>query len=240
MSAPAPWASLFHTHLTHLTPPSFTLSTLHHAPSLTPPYTPRARTCIFRGMFGSRARGAAAATSELLTFTTDVRSGKVPDILGPGQGDRRASGGGGRVEAVFWVEGVRTQWRIRGDAWVIGPDIGGEGEGAESVRTALRGRMRGVGEGWGWEGEWEKGFEGMGWELKKGLAGPTPGEVSGAGEEGGVDEEKAKRNFRLVVVRPMEVECVDLTDAESTKRWIYTFVEREGREGEWKREELNP
>lgn len=191
-------------------------------------------------MFGSRARGAAAAASDLLTFTTDVRSGKVPDILGPGQGDRRASGGGGRVEAVFWLEGVRTQWRIRGDAWVLGPDVGGEAEGAEAVRSALEGRMRGVGEGWGFEGEWEKQFAGMGRELKKGLAGPPPGEVSEGGEGGEFDEEKAKRNFRLVVVRPAEVECVDLTDPEISKRWIYTFVEREGGEGEWKREELNP
>ncbi|KAL5352178.1 hypothetical protein ACLOAV_002124 [Pseudogymnoascus australis] len=226
MSPLAPWASLFHTHLTHLSPPIFTLSTLHHTPSLTPPYTPRARTCVFRGMFGSSARGAAAAASDLLTFTTDVRSSKVPDILGPGQGDRRASGGGGTVEAVFWVEGVRTQWRIRGDAWVLGPDVGGEAEGAEAVRSALRGRMRGGGEGWGFEGEWEKQFAGMGRELKKGLAGPPPGE--------------AKRNFRLVVVRPTEVECVDLTDPEVSKRWIYTFVEREDGEGQWKREELNP
>ncbi|ELR05898.1 hypothetical protein GMDG_07671 [Pseudogymnoascus destructans 20631-21] len=238
MADPAPWAPLLHTHLTHLTPPTFTLSTLHHTPSLTPPYSPRARTCVFRGMFASGPRGAAkgpqTATSDLLTFTTDVRSAKVPDLLGPGQGDRRASGGGGRVELVFWVKEVNMQWRIRGDGWVLGPDVGGEGEGVEAVKSALKGRLREVGEGWGWEGEWERQFEVMGRELKKGLAGPPPGEVSKvAGGE--FDEEKAKGNFRLVVVRPGEVECVDLTDPESSKRWIYTFVE-----GEWKREELNP
>lgn len=192
-------------------------------------------------MFGSGPRGApSAAISDLLTFTTDVRSGKIPDILGPGQADRRASGGGGRVEAVFWVKGVNMQWRVRGDAWVLGPDIGGAGVGAEAVRSALKGRMRGVGEGWRWEGEWERQFEGMGRELKKGLAGPPPGEVSNGEEGGEFDEEKAKGNFRLVVLRPAEVECVDLTDPEISKRWIYTFVEREGGEGEWKREELNP
>ncbi|OBU00520.2 hypothetical protein VE01_01407 [Pseudogymnoascus verrucosus] len=239
MSAPAPWGPILHTHLTHLTPPTFTLSTLHHTPSLTPPYSPRARTCVFRGMFGSGPRGAAkgpqTASSDLLTFTTDVRSAKVPDLLGPGQEDRRASGGGGRVELVFWVKEVNMQWRIRGDGWVLGPDVGGRGEGAEAVKEALKGRLGEVGEEWGWEGEWERQFEGMGRELKKGLAGPPPGEVKKGVEGGEFDEEKAKGNFRLVVVRPAEVECVDLTDPESSKRWIYTFVE-----GEWKREELNP
>ncbi|KFY57916.1 hypothetical protein V497_05173 [Pseudogymnoascus sp. VKM F-4516 (FW-969)] len=243
MSSPAPWASLFHTHLTHLSPPTFTLSTLHHTPSLTPPWSPRARTCVFRGMFGSGpgATPSSAAASELLTFTTDVRSGKVPDLVGSEPtGGRRASGGGGKIEAVFWVEGVRTQWRVRGDAWVVGPDIGGKGEGAERVKAALKGRMR-VGEGWGWEAERDAFFGAMGRELKKGLAGPPPGEVS-KGADGGneFDEEEARRNFRLVVVRPAEVECVDLTDPESSKRWIYTFVEREGGGGDWKRQDLNP
>ena len=107
------------------------------------------------------------------------------------------------------------------------------------MKLALKGRMR-VGEGWGWEGEREAYFAAMGRELKKGLAGPPPGEVSKGGEQGEFDEEKAKRNFRLVVVRPAEVECVDLTDPEISKRWIYTFVEREGGKGEWKMEELNP
>lgn len=196
-------------------------------------------------MLGSGPRSAAsAAISDLLTFTTDVRSAKVPDLFGAATTDRRASGGGGRVEAVFWIEGVRMQWRVRGDAWVVGPDIEGEGAGAESVKRALGGWMRG-GEAWkGWKGEWENQYEGMGWELKKGFAGPPPGEVvkgEAKGAEGGeVDEEEAKRNFRVVVVRPAEVECVDLTDIGNSKRWIYTFVEREGGEGEWKREELNP
>ncbi|KFY13343.1 hypothetical protein V492_03331 [Pseudogymnoascus sp. VKM F-4246] len=97
-----------------------------------------------------------------------------------------------------------------------------------------------VGDEWGWEGERDAYYGAMGKELKKGLAGPTPGEVSKGGEGEGFDEEKAKGNFRLVVVRPAEVECVDLTDPESSKRWIYTFVESDGGKGAWKREELNP
>lgn len=201
-------------------------------------------------MFGAPPRDAPNSAknpqtlaSDLLTFTTDARSAKIPDLLGPGPtGDVRESGGGGPVEAVFWIEGVRTQWRVRGDSWVIGPDIEGGGAGAEAVETALKGRMRGSGEGWGWERERVAHFWGMNSEQIKRLGGAAPGMVISGGEgegDGEVNEEEAKRNFRVVVVRPAEVECVDLTDNENSKRWIYTLVEKEGK-GKWKREELYP
>lgn len=58
--------------------------------------------------------------SDMLTLTTDVRMAKVPEIFASGAGhgsvgQSQGSGGGGPVEAVFWVKEVGTQWRFRGE-----------------------------------------------------------------------------------------------------------------------------
>jgi len=55
-----------------------------------------------------------------------------------------------------------------------------------------------------------------------------------------VGEEEVRGNFRVVVIRPMEVERVDLTDEQRARRWLYTFVEGDGVVGEWRVEELWP
>jgi pyridoxamine 5'-phosphate oxidase len=60
--------------------------------------------------------------SEALTFTTDARMEKV--------GELRESAG--FVEAVFWVKGVMSQWRVRGRGMVLG---GGEGEEEEEEKS---------------------------------------------------------------------------------------------------------
>ena len=54
----------------------------------------------------------------------------------------------------------------------------------------------------------------------------------------------ARENFRVVVIRPEEVEMLDLTDPATARRKLYTFVVKkdpgaEGK-GEWKEEELWP
>lgn len=57
-----------------------------------------------------------------------------------GQADEGAlvqgSGGGGPCEAVWWVkeDGVMMQWRVKGEAFVVGPDVDDE-EGSSGVRT---------------------------------------------------------------------------------------------------------
>lgn len=74
----------------------------------------------------------------------------------------QGSGGGGAVEAVYWVKEVGTQWRIRGRAYVIGEDIeGGDGEssGVRTVKSEVGKRMRVASEGEGKEGEWSWGKE---------------------------------------------------------------------------------
>lgn len=72
----------------------------------------------------------------------------------------RGSGGGGPVEAVWWVKDVMVQWRIKGEAFVVGPDMEGEEEGSSGVRTVkneLGKRMRVLDEAkkseWSWKTE---------------------------------------------------------------------------------------
>jgi pyridoxamine 5'-phosphate oxidase len=85
--------------------------------------------------------------TDMPTFTTDVRMQKVPQLLATGD-EKQA--GGGPVEAVWWVQDTKTQWRMKGQAFVIGGT-----EGQDRVKEILRRRMRVVGEEkpWSWEKE---------------------------------------------------------------------------------------
>jgi pyridoxamine 5'-phosphate oxidase len=106
--------------------------------------------------------------SDLPTFTSDVRMEKIPEIFatGPGKGERsqaQGSGGGGPVEAVWWVKEVGVQWRVKGTAFVVANDIDQEGHeessGVRTVKSEVGSRMR-VKEGMGGkEGEWSWGKE---------------------------------------------------------------------------------
>ena len=90
---------------------------------------------------------------------------KVPEIFATPAGHEspfqsQGSGGSRPVEAIFWVKEVMTQCRLRGEAFIIGPDIEGDGEGSSGVRTVkseLGKRMRVVKEGreaeWSWARE---------------------------------------------------------------------------------------
>jgi hypothetical protein len=71
------------------------------------------------------------------------------------------SGGGGPVEAVFWIQDgpVSTQWRMRGRAFVLAPDVEteGAGEGVELLKAEvgpwMRCRDEKLAEGWSWARE---------------------------------------------------------------------------------------
>jgi len=175
----APWKPLFLNHLSKLPSPEFVLSSLHPAPPGSPtPYLPRVRYCIFRGMWAELPENKHNETptnervyeTELPTFTSDVRMEKIPEIFASsaGHGERaqsRGSGGGGPVEAAFWIKEVMTQWRIKGEAFVVGDDIEGEGEESSGVRTVkseVGSRMRVVQEGkekgWSWAKEYSAQF----------------------------------------------------------------------------------
>lgn len=100
--------------------------------------------------------------SEMPTFTTDVRTQKVGELFASSEGhttseeQTHGSGGGGPVEAVWWIKDVGTQWRIKGEAYVVAPDIEGKGEQSSGVRTVkskVGERMRPVKDesvGWSW------------------------------------------------------------------------------------------
>ena len=60
-----------------------------------------------------------------------------------------------------------------------------------------------------------------------------------------LNDEIARKNFRVVIIRPDEVEQLDLTDPEKARRWKYTYIgngesQDVGILGEWKKEELWP
>lgn len=166
--------------------PEFVLSSLHQAPAgSNVPYVPHARYCIYRGMWATlpenkhndAPKNPHVYESDLPTFTSDCRMEKIPEIFSTSKGSpgadgrtadgdaidgkiSRGSGGGGPVEAVWWVKDVMVQWRIKGEAFVVGPDMEGEEEGSSGVRTVkneLGKRMRVMDEAkkseWSWKTE---------------------------------------------------------------------------------------
>ncbi|KAH0423875.1 hypothetical protein CcaCcLH18_11869 [Colletotrichum camelliae] len=152
-TGPAPWRAAFLKNVTEMSSPEFYLATLHAGPTPTSSsssssaLTPRTRTVIFRGLWASlpvNPKNPAPLNpplyeSDLLTLTTDARMAKVPDFFTTpsGSGDPASSGGGAPVEACFWTP-ARVQWRIRGEAYILGPDISSSAD----LRSKLLSRMR--------------------------------------------------------------------------------------------------
>ncbi|RDW80479.1 hypothetical protein BP5796_05177 [Coleophoma crateriformis] len=279
---PAPWRPIFLTHLSKMDSPEFVFTSLHPAqdPNSPVPYVPRARTCILRGLWAElpenkhnkAPRNEMVYESDLLTVTTDVRMAKVPEIFASGQGhgdisQSQGSGGGGPVEAVFWAKEAMTQWRFRGEAYVVGPDIEGEGDESSGVRTVkskIGARMRVVQEkgkeGWSWATELTAHFGNLSPGMRGSFKNPEPGSpVSKVPEDSRLSlgqqvndlhDEICRKNFRVVIIRPDEVEQVDLSVPDKARRWKFTYIgpEAQSREngdgeeilGEWKKEELWP
>lgn len=137
-----------------MTSPEFVFTTLYPAPAgYQVPFLPRARTCIFRGMWADlplNSRNKAEMNkkvfeSDLLTLTTDFRMTKIPGIFMSSEetGDTSMSGGGGPVEAVFWIKEVGVQWRFKGEGYVVGKDIDHvTSKGARLVKKKVGERMR--------------------------------------------------------------------------------------------------
>lgn len=167
----APWRQIFLAHISKMPSPEFAMATLHAVPAAdaseatptptpTPtPYLPRLRFLIFRGMWSElpenkhnqAPKNERVYETDMPTFTTDVRMEKVSEIFSTSAGhgawpQTQGSGGGGPVEAVWWVKEVMTQWRMRGEAFVVGPDIedpaGEESSGVRTVKSAIGKRMR--------------------------------------------------------------------------------------------------
>jgi pyridoxamine 5'-phosphate oxidase len=126
----APWKSLFLEHISKLDDPYMSVATVGYDSDNESP-VPRVRTCGFRGFFGELQLHPSAEKqlrdekelnpsiyeSDMLTFTTDVRMGKVEELQ---QFEA--------VEVLFWVKDIMAQWRLRGKAFVIGDEQGKSGE----------------------------------------------------------------------------------------------------------------
>ena len=193
----------------------------------------------------------------------------------------QGSGGGGPVEAVWWIKDTGTQWRIKGQAFVVGRDIEGDGEESSGVRTVkseVGERMRVVDgskeQEWSWGreltahfGNCSPGMRGTSqsnpYSLSRadlcsyGFLGswknPPPGtQVKGEPDKDHQLAQKvtdlhdpiARANFRVVIIKPEEVEQTDISDPAKARRYKYTFVVEKGQDaegkGEWKMEELWP
>ncbi|KAK4244556.1 hypothetical protein C7999DRAFT_35071 [Corynascus novoguineensis] len=294
-TAAAPWRAAFLSHLAPLASPTFTLATLHpaarfEAPNPALPCLPRARTCVFRGLWAglppnphNRAprNPEGIYESDLPVFTTDARSDKASELFdSAAAGDVEASGGttggGGPVEAVFWVDSngdsvVRTQWRVRGHAWVLAAgDADDEtSEGARKVREVLRARMRRVGggggggetgeqmDGWSFAREVTAHFGNLSPLMRGSFKAPPPGTPMAYHTEKGeavgqrlddLDDGVARKNFRVVVIVPDEVDQVDLSDEQRPRRWLYVYRGAGGTSklpggeiiGEWEKVEVWP
>ncbi|TRX93081.1 hypothetical protein FHL15_005949 [Xylaria flabelliformis] len=329
MSSPAaaPWRSLFLSHIESMDSPEFTLSTLRRAsaggargrrPSVlaTPLYFPRARTCIFRGLFANmdvNPKNDASLNpegvweSDLLTFTTDARMDKMEELWEDGidlelrsgrdpkspttdkvgeelweeglarlKGKKtqapvksteeklKGSGGGAPVEAMFWAPKPAVQWRVRGRAYVLAPDIESSSEGRE-VMTLLKSRMRkpphtdkkgeeGKKE-WSFAREITAHFGNLSPIMRGSFRNPPPGRPVAAPVEGGggeglklgqkvtdLEDPVARANFRVVVIVPDEIDQADLSDPEHGRRWLHTYVGAgHGKgHGEWETTEVWP
>lgn len=266
---PAPWKDAFLSNLSKLESPEFVLSTVEKAPNGSPvPYVPRARYCIFRGFWAElpenkhneAPQNDRVYESDLPTFSTDIRMHKVPQIFGSSAGHAsnedqwQGSGGGGPVEAVYWVKPTMTQWRIKGDAFILGPDIEGDGEESSGVRTVkseVGKRMRVVKPGkeadWSWAKEITAHFGNTSPGLRGSFRAPPPGRAVtepyddknlklGQKVED-LHDPIARKHFRVVVIRPQEVEQTDISDPEKARRYLHTYEENTG---DWKMQELWP
>jgi pyridoxamine 5'-phosphate oxidase len=189
----APWRAQFLSHISSMTSPEFTFSTIS---MVNPDHVgggvavPRSRTCIFRGLWcgipesnhNPAERNPAAYESDCPMLSTDVRMEKAKEVIRSApkapagqtrvaERDVEGSDGGGPVEAVWWVkeEGIMVQWRMRGDAWVLGPDVSEEGkENVQRVRRELGQRMRVVDQDATAEWKWER-------ELRVAFGAQSPG-----------------------------------------------------------------
>jgi len=160
--------------------PEFVFSSLHPVPEgqkSPTPYLPRARYCIMRGFWAelpenkhnNAPMNPRVYESDMPAFTTDVRMNKPLQLFASSSGhaedqsQAQGSGGGGPCEAVWWIKDAMVQWRMKGEAFVVGNDVEGEGEqskessGVRTLKSEIGSRMRVVdsekeGE-WSWKRE---------------------------------------------------------------------------------------
>ncbi|KAK2592237.1 hypothetical protein QQS21_010053 [Conoideocrella luteorostrata] len=236
----APWRDPFVSDMQSMKSPTFTLSSLHQVSpasqsTQSPQFVPRARTVVYRGMWASLPPNSKNPASlnpnsydtELPTITTDARMEKVSEMFPTGS---KSSSMGGPIEAVFWATESMTQWRLKGRIFMIGPDI--DSEQAASVRNALTPHMRKVGDigPWSWSRELTAHFGNLNPLMRGTFRNPPPGTpITQAPEQGYVlgrevedlEDAIARKNFRVLVIVPEDVDRVDLSNPKKGQRWNY-------------------
>lgn len=266
---PARWRAEFLSHISKMPSPELVFSTIHcYSADNRKSAMPRARFCIYRGMWGElpvhrhnpAELNESVYQSELLTITTDVRMGKILEIFDSGSGNERVdmSGGGGPVEAVFWIKETATQWRFSGEAFIVGNDIDDESSnGAKLVKKLIGERMRVVNadgeEKWSWSRELTAHFGNLSPRMRGSFKNPPPGvPVSTAFDDSelklgqsidDLNDEVARKHFRVIIIKPEKVEKLDLNSpSEMQRRWLYTYTgnENNGQPDHWNEEECWP
>ncbi|EHA27714.1 hypothetical protein ASPNIDRAFT_201497 [Aspergillus niger ATCC 1015] len=255
---PAPYLPLLSSHLTSSpTSTSISLTTLSTHPITRTPQ-PRSRTVEFRGFFPTLNLHSSAVQSlkdqhiglnpdiyesEMIALTTDKRMEKVQEM----------ESSGGVVEAVFWLKEVGNQWRVRGRGVIIGgdPEDQGEKEGRGFIEKGLRrkedgGNGEGDGE-WSWERQVDMYFANHSPGMRGTFKNPPPGtlrsqdpgnpELKLGQKVEDLKDKVARENFRVVVIRPEEVERLDVNDPSNPIRTRWTAV-RDGEE--WEEVDLWP
>lgn len=258
MAAQAPWRSLFQFHLTQNSSTSFTLSTVGYDSQSRP--VPRSRTCEFRGFWPSPnlhesavealtnqgvGQNPAVYDSDMISLTTDIRMEKVGQITSSGN----------IVEGVFWLMDVGNQWRVKGEAFVVGDPSGGTHE--EAARKEIQKGVRrqgndGDANDWDWERQVTAYFANHSPAMRGTFKNPPPGQPRSQepadpslrlGQEvEDLQDPVARGNFRVVIIRPNEVERLDLSDLQNVRRVRWTFVPADNQDGqgEWVETEVWP
>ncbi|RPA90744.1 hypothetical protein L873DRAFT_385325 [Choiromyces venosus 120613-1] len=145
---------------------------------------PRARTLTLKGFLGETGAEMPTTFSDSLFVGADSRQDKVQEVLASPA-----------FEAVFWLPNVGSQWRIRGEAAVLGGD---DAVAREKITQHLQ-----PAEGWTFEDEILKGFN----TLDKGQKykfGVTDGGVVGV----------VPKEFRMLVLLPQVVERLGIKPPE--------------------------
>ncbi|KAF9244406.1 hypothetical protein LCP9604111_7359 [Penicillium roqueforti] len=264
MSAPsgpprAPWRDLLGSHIEQTPGCEFTIATIGYNAQQHP--VPRLRTCACRGFFPElelNAKGQEAMDqqvegganppvfeSDMLSFTTDARMDKLPQLESSGHA----------TEVVFWLKDLMTQWRVKGTAYAIGNPSGEDTEEEKLSRTEIKKGLRVKGNNdsdiakWTWEKAVTKYFANHSPIARGFFRSPPPGQPRSStpsqldlklGQKVlDLHDPVARANFRVVIIRPEEVECLDLTDQENGKRWNWTLID--GSDGSrWDEAELWP
>ncbi|RAL12868.1 uncharacterized protein BO97DRAFT_309344, partial [Aspergillus homomorphus CBS 101889] len=260
----APWSTDLKSHLSQSKTKSFTLSTITLDPRTNAP-APRSRTCELRGFFPEVLSLHPSAIEALNTqqiglnpegfesdmpvFTTDARMAKIGEF----------AGSGAQVEAVFWLAEVGVQWRVRGGVSVFGggEDTEAEREGRGVVWGGVRVKESdgpGVVDGnkgdWSWERMVTTYFASHSPVMRGSFRNPPPGAPRSKDPQNpdlkigqkvqDLRDPVARNNFRVVVIRPEEVEMLDLSNAPDAVRKRWTAV-GDGAEGtSWEEIELWP